>query len=57
VAKFVAGEGYGFIETADGVAGDVKKRSAGACPLLADHLEEALSLFDRSCDDFEMGHL
>src|ERR1700747_2873454 len=26
-------------------------------PLLADHLEGALSQFDRSCDDFEMGHL
>ncbi|MGC2222348.1 MAG: biotin/lipoyl-binding protein, partial [Methylocella sp.] len=26
-------------------------------PLLADYLEEALSLFVRSCDDFEMGHL
>jgi Protein of unknown function (DUF3775) len=26
-------------------------------PLLADHLDEALSLFDRSCDDFEMGRL
>ena len=26
-------------------------------PLLADHLDEALSQFDRSCDDFEMGHL
>jgi hypothetical protein len=26
-------------------------------PLLADHLEEALSQFGRSCDDFEMGHL
>ena len=26
-------------------------------PLLADHLEEALSQFDRSCDEFEMGHL
>ncbi|HET6374848.1 MAG TPA: DUF3775 domain-containing protein [Methylocella sp.] len=26
-------------------------------PLLADHLEEGLSQFGRSCDDFEMGHL
>jgi Protein of unknown function (DUF3775) len=26
-------------------------------PLLADHLEEALSQFGYSCDDFEMGHL
>ncbi len=26
-------------------------------PLLADYLDEALSQFDRSCDDFEMGHL
>jgi Protein of unknown function (DUF3775) len=26
-------------------------------PLLADHLEEALSQFGRSCGDFEMGHL
>jgi hypothetical protein len=26
-------------------------------PLLADHLEEALAQFGRSCDDFEMGHL
>jgi hypothetical protein len=26
-------------------------------PLLADHLEEALSLFGQSCGDFEMGHL
>lgn len=26
-------------------------------PLLADHLEEALSQFGGSCEDFEMGHL
>ena len=26
-------------------------------PLLADYLEEALSQFGYSCDDFEMGHL
>jgi len=26
-------------------------------PLLADHLEDALSQFGYSCDDFEMGHL
>ena len=26
-------------------------------PLLAGHLEEALSQFGRSCSDFEMGHL
>jgi Protein of unknown function (DUF3775) len=26
-------------------------------PLLADHLEEGLSAFDQSCEDFEMGHL
>jgi hypothetical protein len=26
-------------------------------PLLADQLEEALSQFGQSCDDFEMGHL
>ena len=26
-------------------------------PLLADQLEEALSLFECSCEDFEMGHL
>jgi hypothetical protein len=26
-------------------------------PLLADYLEEGLSLFGRSCEDFEMGHL
>jgi hypothetical protein len=26
-------------------------------PLLADYLEEALSLFGQSCGDFEMGHL
>ena len=26
-------------------------------PLLADHLEEALSQFGYSCDDFELGHL
>jgi Protein of unknown function (DUF3775) len=26
-------------------------------PLLADHLEDALAQFGRSCDDFEMGHL
>jgi hypothetical protein len=25
--------------------------------LVVDHLDEALSQFDRSCDDFEMGHL
>jgi hypothetical protein len=26
-------------------------------PIIADHLEEALSQFGRSCEDFEMGHL
>lgn len=26
-------------------------------PLLPDHLEEGLSLFGRSCEDFERGHL
>ncbi|MCC7272279.1 MAG: DUF3775 domain-containing protein [Alphaproteobacteria bacterium] len=26
-------------------------------PLLADHLEEALSQFGKSCEEFEMGHL
>jgi uncharacterized protein DUF3775 len=26
-------------------------------PMIADHLEEALSQFGRSCEDFEMGHL
>ena len=26
-------------------------------PLLSDYLEEALSLFDLSCDDVEMSHL
>lgn len=26
-------------------------------PLLADYLEEGLSAFDLSCEDFEMGHL
>jgi hypothetical protein len=26
-------------------------------PLLADHLEEGLSQFGRSCEEFEMGHL
>jgi len=26
-------------------------------PLLADHLQEALSQFGQSCDDIEMGHL
>jgi len=26
-------------------------------PLLPEHLEEGLSLFGRSCQDFEMGHL
>jgi hypothetical protein len=26
-------------------------------PLLPDYLEEGLSLFGRSCEDFEMGHL
>ena len=36
------------------------KRTAGyllGMPLLADHLEEALSLFDLSCDDVAMDHL
>lgn len=26
-------------------------------PMLSDHLEEGLSQFGRSCEDFEMGHL
>ncbi|MCI0465597.1 MAG: DUF3775 domain-containing protein [Beijerinckiaceae bacterium] len=36
------------------------KRTAGyllGMPLLADHLEEALSQFGGSCDEFEMGRL
>jgi Protein of unknown function (DUF3775) len=44
---------------AEGARAHNKRRAAYllGMPLLADHLEEALSQFGRSCDDFEMGHL
>jgi uncharacterized protein DUF3775 len=64
VALAWLGRGDGTIEDWDEMRAEAarahNKRTAAyllGMPLLADHLEEALSLFDRSCDDFEMGHL
>jgi hypothetical protein len=64
VALAWLGRGDGTIDDWDELRAEAarahNKRTAAyllGMPLLADHLEEALSLFDRSCDDFEMGHL
>jgi hypothetical protein len=64
VALAWLGRGDGTIDDWDEMRAEAgrghNKRTAAyllGMPLLADHLEEALSLFDRSCDDFEMGHL
>jgi hypothetical protein len=58
------GRGDGTIDDWDELRAEAarahNKRTAAyllGMPLLADHLDEALSQFDRSCDDFEMGHL
>jgi hypothetical protein len=64
VALAWLGRGDGTIDEWD----DLRKEAARAhnartasyllgIPLLADYLEEALSLFGGSCQDFEMGHL
>ena len=64
VALAWLGRGDGTIDDWDELRAEAarahNKRTAAyllGMPLLADHLEEALSQFDRSCDEFEMGHL
>jgi hypothetical protein len=64
VALTWLGRGDGTIEDWDELRAEAarahNKRTAAyllGIPLLPDYLEEALSLFDRSCDDVEMSHL
>jgi hypothetical protein len=64
VALTWLGRGDGTIEDWDELRAEAgrahNKRTAAyllGIPLLADYLEEALSLFDLSCDDVEMDHL
>src|ERR1700720_1167218 len=64
VALAWLGRGDGTIDDWDELRAEAarahNKRTAAyllRMPLLADHLDEALSQFDRSCDEFEMGHL
>jgi Protein of unknown function (DUF3775) len=64
VALAWLGRGDGTIDDWDELRAEAarahNKRTAAyllGMPLLPDHLDEALSQFDRSCDEFEMGHL
>ncbi|QBR70856.1 hypothetical protein CU048_05720 [Beijerinckiaceae bacterium] len=64
VALTWLGRGDGTIDDWDELRAEAtrahNKRTATyllGIPLLSDHLEEALSQFDRSCEDFEMGRL
>ena len=64
VALTWLGRGDGTIEDWDELRAEAarahNKRTAAyllGIPLLSDYLEEALSLFDLSCDDVEMSHL
>jgi hypothetical protein len=64
VALAWLGRGDGTIEDWSDLRAEAarahNKRTAAyllGMPLLADHLEEALSQFGQSCDEFEMGHL
>jgi hypothetical protein len=64
VALTWLGRGDGTIDDWDELRAEAarahNKRTAAyllGIPILADYLEEALSLFNRSCEDFEMGHL
>jgi len=64
VAMAWLGRGDGTIEDWDELRAEAQrahnKRTASyllGMPLLADHLEEALSQFGLSCDDFERDHL
>jgi Protein of unknown function (DUF3775) len=64
VALTWLGRGDGTIDDWDELRAEAtrahNKRTASyllGIPLLSDHLEEALSQFGRSCEDFEMGHL
>ena len=64
VALAWLGRGDGTIEDWSDLRAEAarahNKRTAAyllGMPLLADHLEEALSQFGQCCDDFEMGHL
>jgi hypothetical protein len=64
VALAWLGRGDGTIEDWDELRAEAARlhnpRTASyllGMPMLADHLEEGLSEFDQSCDEFEMGHL
>lgn len=64
VALAWLGRGDGTIEDWDELRAEAarahNKRTASyllGMPLLADHLEDGLSLFGRSCEEFERGHL
>ena len=64
VALAWLGRGDGTIDDWDELRAEASrahnKRTASyllGMPLLPDHLEDALSQFGRSCEEFEMGHL
>src|ERR1700730_4472496 len=58
VALIWLGRGDGTIEDWDEWRAEAARAHYLLCiPLLADYLEEALSLFDLSCEDVEIGHL
>jgi hypothetical protein len=64
VALAWLGRGDGMLEDWEDLRAEAarlhNKRTASyllGMPLLPDHLEDALSLFGRSCEEFEMGHL
>src|ERR1700730_17414489 len=58
VALAWLGRGDGTIEDWDEWRAEAARAHYLLCiPLLADYLEEALSLFDLSCEDVEIGHL
>jgi len=64
VALAWLGRGDGTLEDWEDLRAEAarlhNKRTASyllGMPLLPDHLEDALSLFGRSCEEFEMGHL
>ena len=64
VALTWLGRGDGTLDDWEELRGEAarlhNKRTASyllGMPLLPDHLEDALSQFGRSCEEFEMGHL
>lgn len=64
VALLRLGRGDGTPDDWDSLRGEAARQHNGrtvayllGIPLLADHLEEGLSLLGHSCEDFEKGHL